>query len=291
MTRETPYRGDLEDILHGNVLWNINKNTNDPNQRALFAQVAAALSPGRQIWSEISFDDQSKQAAAALQQNGFVNLSPLLSGDLANETIQYFTNISEFERDQTLRYFKISDILKAPHLLGIACHPTLWTLIAAYLKTAPTIIDLCAWWSDPRDNVPFGAQIPHRDRDDFRFCKLFVYLTDVGPEDGPHTYLPRSHSLAGMQELCNAHNVDSRLIPQAFDVNSRKQSNWTFENFREAMVEFTGPAGTAFIVNTFGYHFGKVPRKSARFVFQAVYGQMSYNYRAESEVVPLVWTV
>ena len=150
-----------------------------------------------------------------------MKLEPVLNREMVDDVVKYFATVSDTENEQTLRNFKLGDILRAPHLIGIACHPGILTVVAAYLKTVPTIIDLCAWWSDPTDSVPFGAQIPHRDRDDFRFCKLFVYLTDVGPDDGPHTFLPMSHSRAGMLELCKAYNVDPELINQAFEVNSR----------------------------------------------------------------------
>ena len=38
-----------------------------------------------------------------------------------------------------------------------------------------------------------GPQLFHRDYESFNFVKLFVYLTDVGKENGPHEYIIRSN--------------------------------------------------------------------------------------------------
>lgn len=274
-------RDDLKRTPHNEALWQLGKQFNDPNFREVCAKIVSNLAPGHTLFEHLQFDENEKRIADHLSQLGFVNLESQLGGAEIEAITGHLNGIAEWDLEETLRHFKLPDILRAPHLLDLACNPSILRLVAAYLQTAPTIIDLCAWWSDPTPSPPFGAQIPHRDRDDFRFCKLFLYLTEVGPEDGPHMFLPGSHSRKGMVALCEKHKVDQSYVNKAFAKVSRKQADWITDIFGSSFVEFTGSSGTMFMVDTFGYHFGKVPRQHPRLVFEAVYAQLGYGYRYE----------
>lgn len=280
MTSE-PYRQDIDSSLHSSVLWALNKGTNDPSLRDEFAKITAAYAPGRDLMSPTDMTPAAHQVSESLQRDGYARLPTILDQSALNEVTSYFSNTPGTDQDKTLTYYKISDIFRAPSLLNLACSPEILRAVGAYLNVAPTILDLSAWWTRPTNTVQVSAQIPHRDRDDFKFCKLFVYLTDVGPDDGPHVFLPESHTKAGVEALCRRRGVDISLVKNAFETNSRHQANWIVENFGEDLVELTGAAGSMFFVNTFGYHFGKLPRQSPRFIFQALYGQMGYGHRAE----------
>lgn len=278
---QASYRGDLKPSSQGSVLWMLNKTTNDPDLREKLADISAQQSPGRDILAGIVPDPASQEAGETLQREGYVLCQPALTQDMLDEIRSYFAAVTDTVSDATLTYYKIQDVILAPYLLKLACHPDILKVVANYLKVAPTILDLSAWRTDPTDVVTVGAQVPHRDTDDFRFCKLFVYLSDVDSYGGPHVYLPRSHSKVGMEELCERHGLEAGSLEQAFDNHSRAQSGWIAQNFSRDMLEFTGPAGTMFLENTFGFHFGKLPERSSRFMFQALYGQMAYDYRAK----------
>lgn len=275
------YRQDLEPSLHSSVLWALNKGTNDPALRSEFAKITAAYVPGCDLLSGQDVSASSRQVGGSIERDGCAHLKSSLSEDAVKDITSYFSNVTETEQDKTLTYYKIPDIFHAPHLLDIACDPEILAAVGSYLNVAPTILDLSAWWTRPVDTIQIPAQVPHRDRDDFKFCKLFVYLTDVGPDDGPHLFLPGSHTKMGMEALCRRRGVDLNLIKNAFETNSRHQASWIVNNFQDDWLEFTGAAGTMFFVNTFGYHYGKLPRKSPRLIFQVLYGQMGYGHRAE----------
>lgn len=277
---QAPHRDDLEPSSQSSVLWMLNKTTNDPDLRENLADISAQLSPGRDVLSSIVLDTASQEAGEALRREGYVQCQPALMPSMIEEINSYFATTTDTISEETLTYYKIQDVLLAPYLLKLACHPDILKVIASYLNVAPTILDLSAWRTDPTDVVKVGAQVPHRDSDDFRFCKLFVYLSDVDTDGGPHIYMPRSHSRVGMGELCKRRGLELGDLTQAFDNHSRGKSNWVAQHFSEDFKEFTGPAGSMFLVNTFGYHFGKLPKRSSRFMFQVLYGQMAYDYRA-----------
>ena len=273
------YRGDLGNTLHNAVLWQINKLFNDPEIREKVAEEVISLMRVKNLFDGLNTDSLTNQYAQLLKKQGYVRLEPALDAQKIKDMVAYFESVSETEPEQTLRHYKIADIFQAPNALDLATRPEILASVGSFLGTVPTIIDICAWWSHSTDADAFGAQIPHRDRDDFRFCKLFVYLTDVDSESGPHMYLPGSHSKEGMARLCQNHGLNPSDADKAFQTNSRASADWILSTFGSDMIEFTGTAGTMFLINTFGYHFGKVRRQSSRLVLQADYGLMGYSYR------------
>jgi hypothetical protein len=47
--------------------------------------------------------------------------------------------------------------------------------------------------------------------------------------------------------------------------------------FRDRFERLTGPAGSAFLVNTYGLHKGEVPRTGNRMLFQVLYTLLPYG--------------
>lgn len=158
---------------------------------------------------------------------------------------------------------RLEDILACPHLLALANSAPLVRLAAQYIGCKPTISAIGLRWSYPRTGVGTGLQGFHRDCDDWRFIKVFVYLTDVDEAAGPHVYVRGTH-----QEHCGM-----RLQPYGDrDVAQR---------YGEAGISrVTGPAGTGFAVDTRGIHKGLMPTRKPRLLLQIQYSLLPvYMYR------------
>ena len=126
------------------------------------------------------------------------------------------------------------------------------------------------WWSFPRpssvEEKSKAAQIFHRDLDDFKFAKFFIYLTDVEQDDGPHVYVKKSHKPNFKDTL-----RDKFLIHRVEDKNISKR-------FKESDVaEIHGKAGTIFFEDTYGYHKGMPPTKKARLLMCIVMATIDYK--------------
>ena len=85
-----------------------------------------------------------------------------------------------------------ADILTSSTAQRIVADPSLLAIAQQYIGAAP-IQDLVAmWWSAAIDGGPgsadAAAQQYHFDLDRLRFLKVFVYLTDVDDQHGPHMY-------------------------------------------------------------------------------------------------------
>ena len=101
--------------------------------------------------------------------------------------------------------YSIETVAGAPHAFAISNHPNVLAVVAAVLGAKPTIALMSAWWSLPRaDGAPEHAEMFHRDIDDYRFIKLFCYLTDVDEASGPHVFVRGSHRINKHTEASGA---------------------------------------------------------------------------------------
>lgn len=150
--------------------------------------------------------------------------------------------------------YRWQDVVRIPDLVRVANDPGILTLVQRFLGGVPTISDIKMWWSLVRPGADKENQLFHRDRDEFRFCKLFVYLTDVDLEGGPHVYIPKSAESA---KCTRDQRYSDEEAVEAFGKGSP--------------VTLCAPAGHAFLVNTYGIHKGLVPTRRERLIFVAQY--------------------
>lgn len=176
--------------------------------------------------------------------------------------------------------YDLSTTLALPHLLEIANHPDVLAAAEAHLGCVPTIYGMYLWWSfgghptiGPQNNSL------HRDGDDVGFCTLFVYLSDVDLDSGPHVYIRMTHRGEAMERLM------SSGIPRRVQIDGRDEdlkvlscrigylNDPLYESVFASTVErLCGPAGTATLVDTYGLHKGELPRKGDRLIFMVRYG-------------------
>ncbi len=149
-------------------------------------------------------------------------------------------------------------VIRSP-LLTLFNTPEILGLVEAYMGCWPTLYSMNVWWSHPTETPQLDhMQRFHRDRDDWRFVTLFVYLTDVDENHGPHQMIAGSHK----------HDVTGQ--GEAFDRHCA-------ETYGDSIRTVTGPAGTCFLVNTIALHRGLPPKAGPRCVAWARYGISGRN--------------
>ena len=156
-----------------------------------------------------------------------------------------------------------------PICWDLANDPRILDAMHHYFGCRPLISYLAAWWSYPTPVGPQQAENFHRDVDDWRFIKLFVYLTDVDLESGPHVYV---RSSAGHKRLNAIRRYEDGQVVQAFG--------------EEALAVQTAKSGSAFLENTFGLHKGTPVQRGTRLIFQAVYSLNQIPYGPARPVAP-----
>lgn len=151
--------------------------------------------------------------------------------------------------------FDESAILAHPVVQRLAADQSMLSVAQRYLGAKPVLSSCVMWWSTAMlDHASTeAAQLYHFDMSHIRFIKFFFYLTDVGPDNGPHTYLLGSHH---------------RLHP-SLSQDRRFTDDEVFALYaKDRALQITGPAGTMFAADTRGLHKGMPLRRGHRLVLE-----------------------
>ncbi|MEQ9489186.1 MAG: hypothetical protein RIM72_09375 [Alphaproteobacteria bacterium] len=277
-------------LLHGSLNMQL---------RALF--IGAVDRYAAQKVSPTAYRTAADDTVRMLDERGFVQLSSVephrieslldwfnANGLIPPETITNNPQSAEPEPADVLRLngnigqVPRQTLLRAPGLISLATDPDAFAVARGHLGAPPILIDVSAWRSFAGEDgakEAKSAQHFHFDQDDYRFCKMFVYLTDVDEDGGPHIFVPTTHR----PETIAAHRPpEGSQDRAAFD-------DWYYRTLRKSErdvsrwlgiepVAITGTAGSRFIVNTEGIHRGAPPVTHDRWVLQCVYGVTPYTF-------------
>jgi hypothetical protein len=159
-----------------------------------------------------------------------------------------------------IRYdFSAQDIIDDPDVQGLLGDSSIVSVAQSYLRCRPLLDVMGMWWHTSVGEGPDSqaAQFYHFDMDRIKWLKFFVYLTDVGPENGPHCFIEGSHRTGGIPPELLSKGY-SRLTDEEVEVN------FSADKF----IEFTAPRGTVIAEDTRGLHKGKHVEKSDRLMLQ-----------------------
>jgi hypothetical protein len=133
----------------------------------------------------------------------------------------------------------------------------LLAIAQSYFRSKAIIELLDLWWSAPSPTANSkAAQLYHFDMDRVRFLKFFIYLTDVGDDNGPHCYIAGSH----------------RRLPRPLRVDRRLTDEEVYAHYPPGKrLEIKGPRGLLCAVDTQGLHKGKQLVSGHRLIFQVQY--------------------
>jgi hypothetical protein len=183
-----------------------------------------------------------------------------------------FRSIQEASKTENISGYPVSTILRCPHLMEMANDPEILSIVEGYLGATPTVVVMAAWWSFAGRDKPKDAQLFHYDYDDYRFCKLFIYLTDVDMESGPHCYVERTHRFEEIMRARNAWLSEAARFDDFYQRELRKSDEEVRKFFGREFSYLTGPAGSRFLVDTLGIHKGELPLKRDRLLAQITFG-------------------
>lgn len=259
----------------GAMCWSLNKVVGDPYQRIEIARRIAARIPSPPA------DVSDTARSGAFRTNGFVEMNGLLSAAEVKELGAYLDARPRGQIDGPTAHNLLADVVAAPHAMRLATHPQVLAVARDHLGAAPTIVEMSSWWTAPSSAEDYGAHVFHRDRDDFRACKLFLYLTDVGVDDGPHIFARNTHDPEFIKNMLTPRGVGPEVLAQFYMGDMRHAAAEVSKIFSQQISEFTGPAGTCFLENTYGFHRGKNPTGKRRGLFQVLYAMTPYPARLQ----------
>jgi hypothetical protein len=160
---------------------------------------------------------------------------------------------------KTVRFdYHPNDLISDVTIQKLVSDPTILKIAQDYLGTLPVLDFVVMWWhTKSKSPDKEAAQFFHFDMDRLRWVKFFFYITDVGPENGPHIFVPTSHSDNGLPFGLRK-NGYKRLEDNQVKIHF-KQESWQ---------QFIGPQGSMIVEDTRGLHKGKHVENGDRLVFQ-----------------------
>jgi hypothetical protein len=159
-----------------------------------------------------------------------------------------------------VRYdFDTEALLNNSDVQALLADQSLLYLVQEYLGCLPRADVLGMWWHTNYAERPdsIAAQFFHFDMDRIKWLKVFVYLTDVGPENGPHTFVAGSHRSGG---------IPGGMLRRGYVRLSDEEVYRTYS--RRQCREFCAPRGSIIVEDTRGLHKGAHVTGSARLMLQ-----------------------
>lgn len=224
--------------------------------------------------------DSMQYAVSKLRDQGYYVLKNKLPEDICDRLLEYATThpckarlmdgstgtaaaiMTTYHRDapQAVRYeFLQQDLLNNPDVQHLLADMSLAALAQDYLGARPVIDIVALWWHTGFSDKPDAeaAQYFHFDMDRPKWLKFFIYLTDVGPENGPHSFVAGSH---------RSGEISSDLLDKGYSRLTDEEVSMQFD--KKNFIEFSAPRGTIIAEDTRGLHKGNHVQSGDRLVMQ-----------------------
>jgi len=140
----------------------------------------------------------------------------------------------------------------------MALSDTILRIVCGYFRMFCRLAALDLWYNVPVNGPDVFSQRWHRDPEDRKLLKIFLYLRDVDEGQGPFCYLPGTHSPGAFVQKIGRYNYPKDGIIDGLFPPSRRSV-------------CTGKAGTLIFCDTTGFHKGGHATTGARLVLNAMY--------------------
>lgn len=240
--------------------------------RALFEEAGRTLSP------------KQEEVVRELRENGIavVSIADLLPPEIFEELRAYAEkrwadpavkeragqrgDVMVNGKPRSKEYFLV-ELWEGEHVLDLAhpflrfsVHDSILQIVNAYLGTFSKFRGWALQATVPvaEGERRYASQEWHRDPEDRRLVKTFLYLSDVGPENGPFIYLPRTQEGGKWRHL----------FPQDPPRGSKvKEEGLPMNEVRTCL----GKAGTFILADTSGIHRGGYATEGKRLMYTSIY--------------------
>lgn len=145
-------------------------------------------------------------------------------------------------------------------LYQISADPFLLSIVQRYMGVPPIFNTPTAFlnsFTKVNDKqLSDTAQLYHHDMHRLGFVKVFIYLTDVDENSGPHTLVQKTHRTRPDHLWADGRHTDEAIAEAGIGGDE---------------INITGKAGTVFLVDTSCLHKGAHPKSNARLMAQVQY--------------------
>lgn len=178
-----------------------------------------------------------------------------LHGDDANRVGRRHSRYNRASPEATWYVLSPEDTTDIPEVQELMSDLSLIAVAQNYLRSKPIFSGIGMTWSAITKDEPDSqaAQEFHWDMERIRWLRFFIYLTDVGPENGPHCFVKGSHRTGA---------IPHELLKLGYVRQSDETILRTYG--KEAFCEFSGKRGTIIAEDSRGFHKGKMLTKGDR---------------------------
>ena len=200
------------------------------------------------------------------------SLSYTLKAKVGNNQILFdpknkISNIYKFNPNEVVKNKFVQKLIMDPVLINIA---------AEYLGTEPIFDFAAMWWStDSKVQKEDAAQEYHFDLDRPKWLKIFIYLTDVNKDNGPHCYISGTHKVGSKPQ---------KILDKGYVRVADKELEKHYP--KNCIKEVTGLAGTIVFGDTSCWHKGKPIVKGDRLILQLEYTSSLFGLNLKKFKIP-----
>ena len=202
-------------------------------------------------------------------------LEMLQSWIIANETNlrpkrkkKFLLSYFGFDNDDS-----VLDIDLSNPFMRFYLHDKVLEIVCEYLGYVPQLNYLTVEKTIPVDEVsPVFSQNWHRDPEEKKTMKVFIYLSDVFLVNGPFIYAKKSQP--------SSKHFTNRVHPQKLPYGSYPNENDVLQKINsENIVLAEGKAGTVIFCDTAGLHRGGLAKSGERIMSTAFYPSKKWTER------------
>jgi hypothetical protein len=177
-----------------------------------------------------------------------------------------------------VRYeYSRGDLLANKIIQNLLCDSSILKLSERYLGAAPIADVLEMWWhtnySIKADKK--AAQYYHFDLDRVKWLKFFIYITDVGVNEGPHSFIAGTHK---------SNAIPHALLKKGYSRIDDDEVFSCLDKSRE--VTFVAKRGTIIIEDTRGLHKGNRVIGKPRLILQLQFSNSLFGAAHPKESFP-----
>lgn len=194
--------------------------------------------------------------------------------ELYKKKIFKFDNETQDDYFSRLKSYGISRItgnidLNIPNSLSEILFSKKFLLLAkSYLGQNTMTVSASYFISFPNKNLNeidkiSNAQYFHWDNDFTKFLKLYIYLSDVDANSGPHVFVTGTHKRKNFKHKLHRPYTDNDIYSSYSEVKS-----------------FLGNKGSSFFVDSYGLHKGETVKTNNRIMLNIHYGKGKLLYSA-----------
>jgi len=223
----------------------------------------------RQQARPVPLSETQQEALEALRRDGVVRIE-LNAEDYASD----FKELHNYTKDTLKFAFQGSRKTFFAHLWKdnevLPTHPYVkfalgfWPIANAYLGSYSKLYACRGFLAHvmPKGTFPTFSQLWHRDHEDRRVLKVFLYMNDVGNSTGPFWYLKGSHRGGQYGKLFPLKFLPP-LTPRMTDAEFIPKVSG------DDLLKFTGSKYTLILADTMGLHKGGYCTEKSRIMLMA----------------------